>query len=456
MITTIVSFVIVLGILVFIHEFGHYWIARRNGIVVEEFGMGYPPRLVKLFTYDGTDFTINMIPFGGFARMKGEDAADMSPGAFNAASRGGRAATLLAGPVMNALFAIVLFAASSMAGFPASAAYPQISADASKELLAKYQLEPGDILQKVNGEPLLVSAFADLDQRWFDDNEEAKTITVSRQGELIDLTWNADQRIGDLLDAVEYTPVLITKITGVAEATSESGASPPAAVAGLQVGDIFYSVNDEIVTTDNLLNEIISRERGNDVTLTILRDDQWMTVDIRPRTVEETPPGQGSLGVVIGPITQLAKLGFLDSLRDGVANTFQYFGLVLQLPYMALTGQLAPGEAQLTGPVGIAQMIGSAASATIETRIWFPILQLSAILSAALAITNLLPLPALDGGRLLFILIETVRGRRISPEREGMVHMVGFVLLLGLIAIITVRDISSTRQGIDWLQILGQ
>ncbi len=84
---TIVSFIVVLGILVFLHEFGHYWVARRNGIEVVEFGMGYPPRIWKIFTYDGTDFTINAIPFGGFARMKGEDAGDMSPGSFNAASR---------------------------------------------------------------------------------------------------------------------------------------------------------------------------------------------------------------------------------------------------------------------------------------------------------------------------------------------------------------------------------
>ncbi|MCB0143294.1 MAG: site-2 protease family protein, partial [Caldilineaceae bacterium] len=94
MLVTIVSFVLVLGVLVFFHELGHYWVARRNGIVVEEFGMGYPPRLVKLFTYDGTDFTINLIPFGGFARMKGEDAGDMSPGSFNGAGKGARAATL--------------------------------------------------------------------------------------------------------------------------------------------------------------------------------------------------------------------------------------------------------------------------------------------------------------------------------------------------------------------------
>jgi regulator of sigma E protease len=100
-IVTVVSFIIVLGILVFFHELGHYWVARRNKIVVEEFGMGYPPRLVKLFRYDGTDFTLNLIPFGGFARMKGEDASDMSPGSFNAASRGARAATLFAGTAMN-------------------------------------------------------------------------------------------------------------------------------------------------------------------------------------------------------------------------------------------------------------------------------------------------------------------------------------------------------------------
>ena len=115
---TIVSFIVVLGVLVFFHELGHYWVARRNGIVVEEFGMGYPPRLAKLFTYDGPLFTLNLIPFGGFARMKGEDAGDMSPGSFNHASRGARAATLMAGPAMNAILAVFLSAASFMAGKP--------------------------------------------------------------------------------------------------------------------------------------------------------------------------------------------------------------------------------------------------------------------------------------------------------------------------------------------------
>ena len=125
MLTTLVSFALVLGVLVFFHELGHYWVARRNGIVVEEFGMGYPPRMIKLFRYDGTDFTLNWLPFGGFARMKGEDAADMSRGSFNAASRWGRAATLFAGPLMNLLLAIILFAISFMyGGSDTAAAYP--------------------------------------------------------------------------------------------------------------------------------------------------------------------------------------------------------------------------------------------------------------------------------------------------------------------------------------------
>ena len=95
-------------------------------------------------------------------------------------------------------------------------------------------------------------------------------------------------------------------------------------------------------------------------------------------------------------------------------------------------------------------------NATLDTGLWFPIFRLSAILSAALAITNLLPLPALDGGRLLFIAFETLRGRRVNPEREGLIHMVGFMLLLGLLVLITVRDITTAQQGIDWATILGE
>ena len=170
----------------------------------------------------------------------------------------------------------------------------------------------------------------------------------------------------------------------------------------------------------------------------------------------DPPPGEGALGVQIGADTRLAYMPFLKSLWQGVVSTGQYIMLVVQLPIMFIAGQVSPSEAQLSGPIGIAKLVGGAAQATIDTGLWFPIWRLSAVLSAALAITNMLPFPALDGGRLLFILIETLRGRRINPEREGLVHMVGFMLLLGLMFYITVQDLRTGTIAIDWHALLGQ
>ncbi|MCB9150386.1 MAG: RIP metalloprotease RseP [Caldilineaceae bacterium] len=454
MLVTIVSFVLVLGVLVFFHELGHYWVARRNGIVVEEFGMGYPPRLVKLFTYDGTDFTINLIPFGGFARMKGEDAGDMSPGSFNGAGKGARAATLIAGPFMNAVLAIILFAGSFMAGFPAPVAYAQIAADAASSELSALGLQPGDIVLKRNDEAVLMPITPDADYNVMARKSAAsasgaeQTLVISRNDEIVTLAIPNDVDVEALLKSVSYVPILFTKITLVAP-------DSPASEAQLKDGDIFYKVNGAMVTPDHLLTELVQDNAGSPTDVTLLRDGQeWVTVTMTPRV--DPPAGQGSLGVGIDGLTQLARLPLLSATMEGVRNTFEYFALVLQLPFLLISGQMAPSDAELTGPVGIAQMVGSATQATIDTGLLFPILRLSAILSAALAVTNLLPLPALDGGRLLFILIETIRGRRVSPEREGFVHMVGYVLLLGLIVFITVRDISTVRQGIDWISILGQ
>lgn len=448
MLLTIISFVVVLGVLVFFHELGHYLVARRNGIVVEEFGFGYPPRLLKLFTYDGTDFTLNLLPFGGFARMKGEDAGDMSPGSFNGASIGGRAATLAAGPFMNFLLAIILFAASYVAGFPAPAGSPQLTAVAAGSPYAALGLQSGDILLRYDDKPVQVSSYPGAQVR-------LKTVApgqggqllVSRNGELATVAISDQSALQAALDQGGYVPVLMTRIGAIAE-------NSPAQAAGIQPGDTVLDVNGSVVTFEKPLNIAITQHAGEPVTLTLLRGDKWVTVNVTPRV--NPPPGQGALGVQIDPVMQMATIGFLPALWEGVRSTVEYAMLVLQLPFLLLAGSLSPADAQISGPVGIAQMVGGAVSATLDTGLWFPILRLSAVLSAALAITNLLPLPALDGGRLLFIAIEAVRGRRVSPEREGLIHMIGFMVLLGLMLLITVRDLSSTPQGIDWVKLMGQ
>ncbi|HXF64321.1 MAG TPA: RIP metalloprotease RseP [Caldilineaceae bacterium] len=445
---TVISFVIVLGVLVFFHELGHYWVARRNGIVVEEFGMGYPPRLVKLFRYDGTDFTLNLIPFGGFARMKGEDMGDMTPGSFNAASRWARAATLVAGPAMNAILAVALFAASYMAGFPAVVGYAQVTA--LTPAAEAQGLQENDVLLRLNGRPVLVSAVPGFDYEVLQQaagDPTARTLTVLRAGERLDLPLAADVDQEALLAGVKYAPVMSTEVTAIAEGS-------PAQQAGLQPGDLIYSVNDIVISANNPLNEVIARHAGQEVTVTLLRGDELLSVQVTPRV--NPPQGEGALGVQIGPLSMLATLSLPQALWQGMRSTLEYVVLVLQLPALLLMGQVSPSDAQLTGPVGIAQMVGGAVNATLDTGLWFPIWRLSAVLSAALAVTNLLPLPALDGGRLLFILFEAIRGRRVNPEREGLIHMVGFMLLLGLLVLVTVRDITTAQQTIDWISILGQ
>ncbi|MCB0111644.1 MAG: RIP metalloprotease RseP, partial [Caldilineaceae bacterium] len=439
----------VLGVLVFFHELGHYWVAKRNGIVVEEFGMGYPPRAIKLFRYDGTDFTINWIPFGGFARMKGEDGGDMSPGSFNAASRGARAATLVAGPVMNGLLAILLFAASFMAGFPASVSYPQVTNVAPDSLAAQLGLLPGDVLLEANGEATLVSVDPSLRYQVWQPTEAnaATTLTVRRGDSTVEISVPQQRMVPELLESINYRPVLETRILGLAE-------NSPALDNGLEVGDLVYKINDTIVTYDRTLVDLVDESLDQPLVLTAYRHGEWVELTMTPRS--DPPPGEGALGVQIGADTRLAYMPFLKSLWQGVVSTGQYIMLVVQRPIMFIAGQVSPSEAQLSGPIGIAKLVGGAAQATIDTGLWFPIWRLSAVLSAALAITNMLPFPALDGGRLLFILIETLRGRRINPEREGLVHMVGFMLLLGLMFYITVQDLRTGTIAIDWHALLGQ
>lgn len=455
MLITVISFIVVLGILVFFHELGHYWVARRNGIIVEEFGMGYPPRMIRLFRYDGTDFTINWIPFGGFARMKGEDAGDDAAGSLNSASIGARAATMAAGPAMNFLLAVILFAGSFLAGFPAVVGVPQVTQVPDTSEAATLGIQSEDIVLSVNGSPVQVSAVPDFDFRVLGDQDASAAATdgnvgfvvVSRAGEVVRLEAPPTVDPDTITAGLDFAPVLTTQISMVMEGT-------PAHAAGMMAGDLVYAVDDEVVSFSNPLNEIVQRKLGQDVSMTIWRSGEWLTLSATPRA--EPPPGQGALGIQIGPVSQLATLPLGAALWEGLVSTGQYFGLVLQLPLMLIAGTVSPDEAQLTGPIGIAQLVGGAVTASIDTGLWFPILRLSAVLSAALAVTNLLPLPALDGGRLLFILIEAVRGRRINPEREGAIHMVGFMLLLGLLVFITVRDITGVQQGIDWVSILGQ
>ena len=453
MFLTIVSFFLLLGLLIFFHELGHYLVARRNGIVVEEFGVfGFPPRLIKLFTYDGTVFSLNAIPFGAFVRMKGEDKGDTSPGSFNAARGRGRVLTLLAGPAMNLLLAIFFSIASVFSGFPAGAAHPRLNDVPPGTELMGAALEPNDTLIRLNGQPVYIDVVTGEllkpKRRTPAIAAEAGTVVILRGDILhtLQVPFATRTELERLLENVSPEASLLTQITQIAPGS-------PADEAGLLPGDIFYAVNGEVVTVARSLGEMVRAQLGEIVTVTLLRGDELYSRQVLAR--QEPPPGQGAMGVGISGVLMLVTLPFFRSIWLGIVGIADYIQAVIALPMLLISGQLSPQEAALSGPVGIAQLVGGAVNATAETGLWFPVWQLAAIISAGLAIANLLPIPALDGGRLLFILIEKLRGRRIAPEKEGVIHIVGFVLLLGLMVVITINDIRSGPQGIDWSHLLG-
>ncbi|MCY4522704.1 MAG: RIP metalloprotease RseP [Caldilineaceae bacterium] len=454
MILRLVGFFAILGFLIFVHELGHYLAARLAGVKVEEFGMGYPPRLAKLFRFQGTDFTLNWIPYGGFARLKGTDDGDRAPDAFDAASPLNRTFILLAGVGMNLLVAIVCFAVTYRAGVPVSAGLPELTEIGRGSVAEILSLEEGDIVLTVEGAAASVPMLTEwvgingLRSAPVGSSEASGQVTVMNNGALKQLPLTGDIDLKDLLDGSQYRPVLSTMITAV-EAAS------PAEGSGLEVGDRIYSLAAEPVSLfGNSLIERTQAHAGREVSIEVLRGGtEWVSARITPRM--DPPDGQGPLGITV---STTSRIGYVRSVRAallGLTDTLGYVWATLRLPAEMIRDRESDVSGSLVGPVGIASMVGDAIEATTRTGLWLPVLRLTGALSAALAVVNLLPLPALDGGRLLFVVIEVVRRRPVHPERARVVHFVGMALLLVLMVALTVQDVTDPQQPIDWYGLLG-
>ncbi len=331
-------YIVILAVLILLHELGHFWAARRNGIVVEEFGLGLPPKLFSLGRWKGTEFTLNLLPIGGFARMKGEDE-DLGEGSFWRAPARARAMVLLSGPLMNILAAILSL----------SIVYSVVV--------------PGDGV------------------------------------------W--------ILDVAPHYP----------------------AAGVLQTGDVVLSIDGERVTERTVLTARIREHVNIPVVLEVRRGNEVFTARIVPRI---DPDGVPRIGVLLASRVPIWRAPFEATLELG------YFAWnMVRLPGRLLAGQVAPEEARPLGPVGIGKVFVDVVEQQPTPRVrLFTILRLMGIISFALGITNLLPIPALDGGRLMFVLLEVLRrGKRISPAREGLVHLIGMALLLTLMAVITYYDL---------------
>lgn len=337
----LVLFVVVLAGLIIGHELGHFLGAKLTGVPVEEFGIGFPPRLLTLFRAGETRFTLNLIPLGGYVRPAGEDDPEVPNGLASAPKRI-RAIVLLAGPLANVLLAFFAF----------SAAYRYAAPD--------------------------------------------------------------------------QTRVLITAVAP----------DSPAAQSSLQAGDIIETAAGTTIGGFEDLQTVVTDHLGEPLDLVVMRAGERVLVNLVPR--QDFPSDQGPIGIVLGYPTR--QVGVLEAVQLGARSTWLQFREILRLPARLLAGSVQPGETRVSGLKGMYDMLVWAGQVDRDAQRPFLTLNLIGVISAGLALANLLPIPALDGGRLMFVAFEAITRRRISPRYEGLAHLVGFAFLLALMVYINLQD----------------
>lgn len=363
MILTAVTFFIILSILVFVHEFGHYIVARLIGVRVEEFGFGLPPRIWGK-KVGKTIYSMNWLPIGGFVKLAGEDDQDEETKGiarheyFWAKSKKQRAAVLLAGVTMNFLLAV------------------------------------------------LITGFL--------------------------LTQGVPEHSGR---------VRVDKVSP----------SSPASQAGLKTGDQIVSMTYKVsggktetkpFTQDADLIDTTKKHLGEQVVITIKRGESTFEKTVTPR--KQVPQGQGPLGVSISDI-EIKKYPLSEvpykAVEVNISRSREMLAGLGILVYRLVT--LQPISADVSGPIGIARVTGQAVKFG-----WLAVLEFMSILSLNLAVINILPIPALDGGRLLFVILEKILGKRVKPTFERNAHQIGMIILIGLILVVSIFDILKIAQGV--------
>lgn len=420
-----IAFLLVLGPLIFIHELGHFLAAKRGGIQVLEFGMGYPPRMFRFFRGKGS-LSIN-------------SAKVIIPRNFDLPKdlESGHTVRAVVTRVNDELIlkSIVKWEQDQAAsieplGMADQTLYGEIGDIMPGTEYTWNWLPLGGFARMLGEEGLSgKGSFGDAPKRW-----RAITLLAGPGANLIAaiVILVAAFAIGGP-DPDGLPRVLIG---GVAP-------NSPAEQVGLQARDEILAVDNNPLTKANYLQEYVGAHRGQSITLSIMRGSEKLDISITPRTVAETPQGQGAMGVSLDYIMATKPYPIGEAFTMSFAQITGSIEQIVMLPSRLIQGSISATEARPVGPVGISQLAYNQIQLSLDTKQPFWILSFMAMISVALGVTNLLPLPALDGGRLIFVLIEAVRRKRISPEREAIVHLIGMALLLALMALITIQDISN-------------
>ena len=434
---TILTFIIVLGVLIFVHELGHFLVAKRAGVGVLKFSLGFGPKLLGVKRGE-TEYLISALPLGGYVKMVGEDPGDDSPEAqdehrsFAKKSVGTRARIILAGPLANAVLPILIFwAVFTVVGQPY--VLPVVGGPEPGSPSAQAGLQAGDRIVAVDGRA--VDRWDEVASAIQDSQGRPMILRVARDGRTFEATltpaparatvFGRDMPTWD----VGLHPLILTRLGQVVPGLE-------AARAGLTAGDLILSVNGRPVQEWEQLADAIHASPNRPVLLRLERDGRQIEISVTPRGARQ-PGGEKEIGLIgIGPAPETAyrRLNPVSGLWTATQTTAEWSVAIVVGIAKLVQGKIAADT--IGGPILIYQMSGEVAH-----RGAMELLTFIAVLSINLAILNLLPIPVLDGGHLLFAVIERLRGKPVSLRKREIAQQVGMVLLAALMLFATYNDI---------------
>ncbi|WP_437881497.1 sigma E protease regulator RseP [Pseudomonas sp. LRF_L74] len=436
---------IALGVLVTIHEYGHFWVARRCGVKVLRFSVGFGSPLLRWHDRRGTEFMIAAIPLGGYVKMLDEReapvAAEELDQAFNRKSVAQRIAVVAAGPIANFLLAILFFWILAMLG--SQQAKPVVGAVLPDSLAAQAGLQPGVEIIAVDGEPTpgwsavnmqLIRRLGETGSLELRTRQAGSSAEQTHALALKDWQRGVDQP--DPLNALGIRPWRPV----IAPVLREIDPDGPAHAVGIQLGDRLLSIDGRAIDDWQQVLDQLKPLPDKDVTLRIERDGRTLELPVRLSARGEGDTRSGYLGVGVGavewPPEMLREVSYgpLEAVGEGLRRTWHMTLLTFDSVRKMLVGELSVKN--LSGPITIAKVAGASAQSGVGDFLYF-----LSLLSISLGVLNLLPIPVLDGGHLLFYLIEWVRGRPLSERVQGWGMQIGISLVLGVMLLALVNDL---------------
>ncbi len=440
------SFIVALGLLITVHEYGHYWVARRNGVRVERFSIGFGKVLWRKVNREGTEFVIALIPLGGYVKMLDERVDDVHPDdrdkTFNSKTVYQRIAIIAAGPFANFAFAIFAFYLMFLIGVPS--VKPIVGDIASQSIAQKANIKSKSEIIEVAGQKTLdwqdvnLALVSQIGEGTFTFKTKEKGSASEKVHQLNTEDWQFSPDKESAIGSLGITPFRAPIYTELAHVEKGSAAD----LAGLQVKDKLITINGESINSDwKVFSKKISQLPEQNVILTIERNGENRQVSVTPTLIERSGKSVGYLGVVPKsepyPEEYLFELryGLVDAFGESLQRTWNLVVLSFDMIGKLLTGDVSVKN--LSGPISIAQGAGSSAHYGLVYFLGF-----LALISINLGIINLLPLPVLDGGHLFYYLVEVITGKPVPEKIQEIGFKFGTLALLGLMSIALFNDLS--------------